>query len=288
MSQTRQIVSWSLEHLCPYRRTEESCKDADNEELFWLRLLGDALEEGDVFEGICLVDFLQILDDAGSPHSIPLHGFKLTDLQQQHRVEPCRKCVANLGGELVAGCTGRLPVRLPYSLELEEELWSRIRSLNLEPDLRAHFQITSPLWYGLWISSPLSVEQRSLLLSLFEDEQAPEFAHFRDGLRLTDIPIHVDLAPPGHASFGFYQDLPHCPRCKASPAIHRAETGDACCVCGHQSQMRARPDSEREIPPPTTLTQLLGDEEQAFVHRWLLSRGTAEETAAKLAFNQRF
>src|SRR5262245_28592845 len=46
---------------------------------------------------------------------------------------------------------------------IEDVLWKSIRRLGLEERIRAAFHMTTPLWYGLWISDPLTTTQSSLL-----------------------------------------------------------------------------------------------------------------------------
>ncbi len=59
---------------------------------------------------------------------------------------------------------------LPWGRESPEDvLWESIRRRNIEPSLRAAFQVTTPLWYGLWIDSPLTATQCALLRDLFHE-----------------------------------------------------------------------------------------------------------------------
>jgi hypothetical protein len=51
----------------------------------------------------------------------------------------------------------------------DDEVNKAIKRTGLGGPLFAAFQRTKPVWYGLWIQSPLSSLQCSLLLELFSD-----------------------------------------------------------------------------------------------------------------------
>src|SRR5262245_30186182 len=95
---------------------------------------------------------------------------------------------------------------------------------GVEPQLRRAFQITDPLWYGLWVDSPLTADQCRLLHTVFSDVVAtvPRYAkHMEQFLAAlqeaaeTKLPLAVELSPPGHVDLGWITTFVHCPRCKA-------------------------------------------------------------------------
>jgi hypothetical protein len=129
----------------------------------------------------------------------------------------------------------------------EEMLWGSIRRLALEDQLRAEFEVTQPLFYGLWIRSPLSGSQCSLLRAVFADavSSAPRLGkYFQEFIAALDLAaeqrtaFHVSLAPPGHVDLGWITIFAHCPRCKAEAPLERwqnsyPEAPIDCPVCGH-------------------------------------------------------
>lgn len=136
---------------------------------------------------------------------------------------------------------------LPWRVESPDDiLWKAMRRLGLEPRIRSAFQVTRPLWYGLWIQSPLTVGQCSLLRAIFTEvvRLAPSYQkRVEDFQRAlvdsidTGKPLHVELMPPGHADFGWVTTFVHCPRCKAEGPVERwqetyPEEPLECPVCG--------------------------------------------------------
>src|SRR5262249_40758642 len=143
-------------------------------------------------------------------------------------------------------CFGYLDV-WPDSEELDRQLWDIIRERDLEQRLRSVFQVTTPLWYGFWINSPLRRGQAQFLPELLgaachpNDPQDERVRHFLNALEAAvrwELPVHVALAPLGHTDLGWYTVFPHCPRCKANAPVGRwQETYTAelhqCRACGH-------------------------------------------------------
>ena len=132
---------------------------------------------------------------------------------------------------------------------------------ELQLPLKANFEITQPMWYGLWIRSPLNKSQCSLLHDLLlemgeqsretfiaeleqthlenpdkfatievmqykqiYDEDHRNLLEFLSALKIAithDIPMHVAPAPSGHADFGILTTWPHCPHCKADSPLDK-------------------------------------------------------------------
>jgi len=142
---------------------------------------------------------------------------------------------------------------------LEDVLWRSICHSGLEERMRSAFHVTTPLWYGLWIGSPLTVIQCSLLRDVFTETArlVPHFCKYvedvicalADSIQ-TGEPLHVALAPPGHADFGLATTFVHCPQCKAEGPVKRwqeAYSEDAleCPVCGYSYSPVATYSSDR-------------------------------------------
>lgn len=131
--------------------------------------------------------------------------------------------------------------------DLEETLWDAIEEQNLHAQLQAEFQITRPLWYGLWLGSPLSRRQSTVLYKLFSDVAGQSLLYRRE-LRPFLAALHhasegrgqlnVRLTPPGHTDFGMLTTFAHCPRCKAEAPFPRWQDYPseqiACPVCNHE------------------------------------------------------
>jgi hypothetical protein len=143
----------------------------------------------------------------------------------------------------------------------EDVLWASIRQLGLERAMRSAFQITKPLWYGLWIDSPLTLTQCSLLRELFAEvaRRVPAYAKYIEEFTRalahsigSREPMHVGLDPPGHVDMGWVTTFVHCPRCKAEGPVERwqetySEQPLACPVCGHIYSPAATHKMEREL-----------------------------------------
>jgi hypothetical protein len=131
----------------------------------------------------------------------------------------------------------------------------------LESQLHCDFQVTRPLFYGLWIDTPLLPEQASLLLAVFEDAVQhvprlhPYFDEFIQALRQSldcGQALHVALDPPGHVDLGWITTFVHCPRCKAEGPFARWQKSYpaepiACPVCGRSYSPAATYHSEEEL-----------------------------------------
>ena len=190
------------------------------------------------------------------------------------------------------------PGEQEWLIELLQEI---VGGKELQSDLQTNFEITQPLWFGLWIRSPLNQSQCSLLYGLllemggqikealtadlerkhqenpdkfttaevmqyqqiFEDDYR-NLLEFLSALKVAitrAIPMHVALAPSGHADLGFITTWPHCPRCKAdSPLDNWDEKEFVCPVCGSiYSPLETM--SEEKDPIISELEKLDFDEE---------------------------
>ncbi|MGE0490993.1 MAG: hypothetical protein AB7S38_17430 [Vulcanimicrobiota bacterium] len=277
MPATLQAVRWCLERPCAYR-THSNSPEATSRELFDLGLLGD----GEVFENICLVDGCDIPDDTGVWRDFPYIGFPLHGALLEHGASLCHGCDANLAGQRPAGCHGAFYL---HPDETEDWLLESVAKLGLEAPFRAAFPETKPVYYGLWLQSPLTDDQRGLLSQLFETLDGEEFAHFRLALR-SSLPLQVELAPYGHSDLGYLTTFGHCPRCKATPDMavpfDREQT---CQVCGEVYLPRAQQRCE-QWHFPVFVADVLGDEFEAFARRVLAARGHSPKAIQAMVENR--
>jgi formylglycine-generating enzyme required for sulfatase activity len=255
MADTRQIVSWSLERKCAFRSGDEwYLPDRTRTQLAELQSVASARKDGRIAGGICVTAWTMGRDYDGESFDIPCSGFGIDERLARFGGLPaalstCGACEANAKAGLgfdVAGCVGYFDAR-PDSEELDRHLWGVIRKHALEDELRAAFPVTTPLWYGFWINSPLRRLQAEFLKELLEaacdddDRQDRHVQHFLNALEAAirwELPLHVSLAPLGHTDFGIDTVFPHCPRCKANADVGRwkqsyPETPHTCQVCGH-------------------------------------------------------
>jgi formylglycine-generating enzyme required for sulfatase activity len=298
MADTRQVVSWALERKCAFRSGEGWFLPARTcTQLADLRTVASAEGDRRIVNGVCVTSWTTERDNAGAVHDIPCSGFRIED-----RLGPvggltaamatCRACEANAKTELgidVAGCFGHLDI-WPDSDDLDRQLWGIIEQRNLEDRLRAAFPVTTPLWYGFWINSPLRRVQAEFLHELLDaacdhdDPQDKDVRHFLTALEAAirwELPVHVSLAPLGHTDFGMYTVFPHCPRCKANAPVGRWQESytkepHECRVCGHTFVPDEHHSSERDDHDwdADRLEKRLGEAgSEEFVRAFLLHRG---------------
>jgi len=267
---TPEFLVWAIEYACPIRGLENgSDPERTERQLRAARAVGDARQQGRVFDGLCLD---------------PPNGFRIDEALAIYGgptvvEQACGHCPANaienLYAASLAGCYGIVPLPLDPSpvyaavergieLAYPGALWSGL------------FSATSPRWYGLWLQSPLAAE---ILLSLFRVlEAAPIEDHicraavkellvgintaFNAGCRL-----HVSLYPRGHVAGPWWRLAPHCPRCKAE---WRGSHLQHCRVCNYEGH--PAPDRKRHARgnrPYFPLDRLLGAERAAeFLSRY--------------------
>jgi len=311
MADTRQVVGWALERKCPFRSGDQWFLPARTyTQLADLRIVASAEGDRRVVNGICVTGWTTERDNSGSFHEVPCSGFRI-----EERLGPvgglaaalatCRACEANAKAELgidVAGCFGHLDI-WPDSEELDRQLWGIIEQRNLEGRLRATFPVTTPLWYGFWINSPLRRAQAEFLHELLgaacdpDDSQDKDIRHFLQALEAAvrwELPVHVSLAPLGHTDFGWYTVFPHCPRCKANAPVGRwkesyTKATHECRVCGHTFIPDEHHSSEQDDFDwdANRLEKQLGNAgHEQFVRAFLLHRGCSPQQVEEVIDNK--
>jgi formylglycine-generating enzyme required for sulfatase activity len=74
------------------------------------------------------------------------------------------------------------------------------------------------------------------------EKRDDDLRQFQAALRAAidwELPLHVEMAPPGHTDLGWYTIFPHCPRCKAGAPVARWQESYPdelieCPVCGQR------------------------------------------------------
>lgn len=311
MADTRQVVSWSLERTCVFRHGDNWFHPRTAfHQLADLRTVANAQSDSRVIDGICVTGWTKGQDYSGAHHDVPSSGFKIEQRLSGYgglsaALATCRKCEANADNELgikVAGCYGWLKI-WPDSQELDEQLWKIIEAKNLDERLQATFPVTTPLWYGFWMKSPLQRLQATFLYDLLDpacdhgDPKDRDVVHFLNALKVAiswELSIHVSLAPPGHTDFGWYTMFPHCPRCKAEARVGRwkeryPSDPYVCQVCGHTFNPNEHHSSEQDSIDwsADSLEKQLGDAGyEAFKKRFLIARGCTAQQADEVIDNQ--
>jgi len=139
-----------------------------------------------------------------------------------------------------------------WSDNLENLFWKSLRECYLEEEFRLAFQVTKPLWFALWMDSPLKGSRCSILAALLCDflpivEESIEEClstteELNDYYRLVTTlercaesgePFYVNIGANGHADLGWDTTFPRCPRCKAQ-VIDKYPPNERvpCQVCG--------------------------------------------------------
>ena len=221
----------------------------------------------------------------------------------------CGTCPANASrrGE-PAQCAGWLyqdPSRV------QKELKGIISRLGLADAVGEHFLETTPIWYGLWATSPLSSGAVSVLRKIMEALLEPNAiakrvsttsgsdpAALRAFLRATEtaeahgLPLFVSMAPPGHTDFGIHTIFAHCPRCKAEADVERwkgkAPTAlRACDACGTVYSPAETESKEGMNDERPSLRDTLGPERFVpFAKEYLIAQGMTPEDAGRTIAEQ--
>ncbi|HEV2328942.1 MAG TPA: hypothetical protein VGY56_09170 [Verrucomicrobiae bacterium] len=221
----------------------------------------------------------------------------------------CGDCPANGDAGGIAGCIGSFHQEL-YSTELQEQLDQLIGRLGLASKLDACFPQTRLHWFRFWIQSPIPIDGVGLLHQLLGAVYEQDEEDFRSGRKSgfrgwhtdlntfvkalerslsTGIPMYVNLAPPGHADFGWYTIFSHCPRCKAEAPLKRwqrkyEDEEIECTVCGAKYSPAKTHSSERDNHQDMRyLRDMLGQVEfEKFAARCLVAQGASETEAAQI------
>ncbi|HEX5245018.1 MAG TPA: hypothetical protein VFW23_17295 [Tepidisphaeraceae bacterium] len=161
----------------------------------------------------------------------------------------------NAKPDVPLGRAGRLNVH-PDLPELQEFLSESIERLGLQNEFRDIFLQTYHLWYGLWARSPVSAPALRFLQMLLVEMRDGNVRNLKvsgeypslydlehligaiEVAREKEIPLLVELTPPGHIDFEIHTIFPHCPICKAAADLpawaKRYPASYRCQTCGHE------------------------------------------------------
>ncbi|QDT57361.1 Serine/threonine-protein kinase pkn1 [Caulifigura coniformis] len=258
MSWTRQFLQWTLEAECPFRSGQGCTVPWEaNRQLETLTRIGHAIYDGDVCEGI-KVRSTFAKDSRGKTFKIARSGARIADLLRQYGAsldearKICGGCPANASDPSVsnlAGCQGKLNGFDFDNENLEKVLQKTLKQTGMKKRFSQLFHLTTPLWYGLWIDSPLKPEQSRLLAELFRaakldvpvegleithwDFEMPHFLNALDIAATGSMRLHVYV--PSVWSCDEYEawEWEHCPRCKKTllSDINERSPTQRCKVC---------------------------------------------------------
>jgi len=308
MADTRQVVMWCLEYQCALRSPEaETNPGKARTQLSRAAYFSKSRkrkQEGFGIYGDIVVTSHSFArsEDKKISKSYPADGYFFSKEfasvgGPEAMLALCAACPANTTPDLCGGCTGSL-MQFPESKETEVQLQDIISRLNLADDYSTHFQRTEPLWYGLWIKSPVELPAVKMLRTIFTqmlaenrndqgkdprlDTHLEELTNFIRACEIAEergFRLHVALTPLGHTDFGFYTIFPHCPVCKAAAQVKRWQrryptAPHTCHACGHVFSPAATASSERMDMEKRGLREMLGQAEfEKFAEKYLIAEG---------------
>jgi hypothetical protein len=263
------------------------------EQLLNVKRLSRALAQGTILDDLCVLEW----DSSDTQTRLPEYGLVISHTFGRYGgvevvKESCQNCIANLSvvnraGPL-AGCSSNFYCP-PWDSELAESLKTNLLKSEIEAEFGDAFVTTNPIWFGLWIRSPLTQEQCEILSIILSDlplqKGQSRIQHFLSALEVSikqRVRVHVSLAPPGHADVGWRTVFSHCPQCKASPAtlqMEQALPSEAitCKVCGYRYIPSSTTLSKREEISDImgdSLEEILGIEAYwTFVRKYLSGKG---------------
>ena len=315
-----QRVVWALEQQCSIRAATDPRRPSDVETaLAPIVAYEEALREGTAAEllGDVLVTSTRSLNDPfhlGSDRrlSVPETGWCVSSQFSdwggvEGLFKECGACPSNVRRHRLAGCSGSFYLD-PDSVPLNEFLVSTVGDLGLGEEYRRCFEMTNPLWYGLWNRHRLESNAQAVLLvildHLLEKQGIPsssspsdllELKTFRDGLRLAQeqgVTVHVELSAPRRQVLDLLTVFPHCPACRASaldqpwqrPYPNALQT---CSVCGVDYSPSETASSQRMASAESNLYRLLGpdayrDLSLSFLRRRACSAAESEDLVASV------
>jgi hypothetical protein len=256
---TPPFLLWAIESTCPVRGLQNgSDPERTERQLRAARAVSDARREGRVIDDLCVE---------------PPFGFRVEEALSIYGgsivvEQACRGCPANAllhdDCGTFAGCFGIVP--LPDERLIHAAVEPAIRQVaTVEYDRL--FRRTDPIWFGLWMNSPLDLERVRSLLAIMKSAAVPEpmaaaFRQFQSGLQSAVVSkqsVHVALYPRGRVEGTWWRRIPHCPECKAAWDDLRSRE---CAVCGfHGSPAPEKKRHARGRRPYRPLEQIVGTEQ---------------------------
>lgn len=310
MSDTPQVVEWSLEQTCPLRTAHFPSVNTGSSEVLdtarWVSKSPDML-----VGGIFVKSYRTRPSRSGAAHQVPYPtGGVVVDtmfgemggLDRIH--ELCGSCPANILPRGLAGCYGSF-YQPPDYPPLEAQVRRIIIQLGLEADVKVEFPSIEPIWRALWAYSPLGERGLHLVKAIVaemlredracdrvEQRQLEDFQQFVDAAELAvshQFRMHVRLSPPGHLDDGVVTVFPHCPLCKSLAQVkHRflpkyPDAPQICRVCKTEFSP-AHTGSMRYSEDETRLRDQLGSKQfQQFARDFMMAAGETAEAAESIA-----
>ena len=118
-----------------------------------------------------------------------------------------------------------------HPFDFYEQIERTVEACGLADDYSRLFSTTRLRWFGFWMSSPLTVEQISLLGVVFEklttdcdtDKSAKALLAGLGVARDRNLPFHATLYPRGVVVNHWWHLEAHCPRCTAECGLIEGE-----------------------------------------------------------------
>lgn len=303
MSQTPEFLRWALIRDCDLRAGADGrSPDRVDRQLRTVRLWAEARSEGRERRGVCFGPGVERPD--ARPES--LTGFRAADVLDAYAIDErapseCADCPAHLDRFLApdgegaarrstvdrAGCFGLLDwTPLADGLfDAVDRAWAETAvetaaegpadgssaEFGDESDAASsgRFPFTTPVWYGLWIDSPIPAARLPRLESLLDRllDRGPVWRAVFERLasavrtaRRSSLELAVEYGPAGRIEGREWIVEAHCRRCRAA----KGPGGRKCVVCGLAAPPEpARRRLARGVRPYRPLSEFLGADELA-------------------------
>ena len=309
-----QRVVWALDHSCPMRTGSDPKRPCDVEaELESLVMYEEALREG--------ASPVELLDDVlitgtrplGDPFylgsdqnlSVPETGWCVSSQFRnwggaESLFRECGACQVNPRKHRLAGCHGSFYLD-PDSVALNELLVSCVGELGLGEIYRECFDMTNPLYYGLWTRPTMDSRAQSVMLILLDHlanqngfldtcsaSELQGLKRFCSGLKLAHeqgVMIHVELLAPGRQVLDVLSIFPHCPACRASALDQPWQRPypsalQLCSACGMKFSPSETASSQRVVSLGSNLYDLLREKGYRALSVSFLARRACPSTEA--------
>lgn len=307
MGDIRRGVSWAIERGCSLRTGSRwELPNVTHQQLADIAALSNALGDRRAVDDICVTGYTYGSDSAKNVVMLPYSGFRISLALAPFGGEDavrqvCGKCEANVTADahpVLANCHGFLEIAYPDFEETEKLLQEQVMKKGLGRQISEHFPITTLLWYGFWIESPLRRPQCEVLLKLFTgmdksgDPLDNDLRHFLAALRVAidrDLPLHVSMNAPGHGEGDYLTIFAHCPRCKAGERLifnedwqNRDRQQPIICHVCHQTYVPAETGHHESIDASAWTandlrSNLTPSQMESFTRSFLAHRGSTPE-----------
>lgn len=269
---------WAIERECPLRNSNNwAAPEQTARELRPLQAYSEALQDGRVFEGICLDRSSTDLTNDSVAMGFPLTEIAAAFGDADFIAVTCRDCPANVPEshrDSLAGCFGWFPV--PDLKEPINRAFSRIRSTFVANDERVRVRRTvTQGFYALWINSNWHGAKLMGAIELFAAVVGDtslgnrQFLRFVTALRVAaqqGLAVRVQLMPQGVLEGKWWRVVQHCPHCRAQ-WVSDSKRCTACDFTGNPLPERRR--HARGTRPFLPLEKIVGKQQlNEFLNRY--------------------